>query len=80
MKPLIISLKVLLYSIIIILDADDMLLSNFALEQLYRIYLIGTQITIGNYVRKDKGMLPFQPNFHKPRDERCREERQLQIF
>jgi hypothetical protein len=56
------------YSIIVIVDMDDMLLRNFVLEQIYRVYLSGYQVTIGNYLRKDKGMLPFQPDFDNPRN------------
>ena len=55
-------------SVIIILDADDMLLSNDVILNLHRHYLKGADMTVGSVLRKDKGILPFVPYFEKPRN------------
>ncbi|MHA1448416.1 MAG: glycosyltransferase [Candidatus Hodarchaeales archaeon] len=58
------------FSIILILDADDMLLSKNVLNALDRIYLTGTNATVGTMLRSDKGIITFIPNFVNPRNER----------
>ena len=58
------------YSVIIILDLDDMLLNNFVLNKLEELYLVGNEITVGTTLRKQKGIYPFIPNFKNPRNER----------
>ena len=55
------------YSIIITLDADDSLISNYIIDSLYEKYIQGIQLTIGNSLRKQKGILPFEPKFDQPR-------------
>jgi len=58
------------FSIIIILDADDMLLSKNVLDKINDLYLLGTDVTIGGMLRKDKGINNFIPNFNNPRNKR----------
>lgn len=56
------------YSVIIILDADDMLLSKDVLLNLHRNYLKGADMTVGSMLRLDKGVMPFIPDFKDPRN------------
>ncbi len=56
------------YSIIVTLDADDFLISNFVVSHLIEQYNTGIQVTIGSTLRKQKGILPFVPNFSRPRN------------
>ncbi|MCQ1537134.1 glycosyltransferase [Methanosarcina sp. KYL-1] len=58
------------YSIIIILDADDMLLSNDVLLNLNRHYLKGADMTVGSMLRINKGIIPYVPDFKNPRNKR----------
>lgn len=58
------------YSIIIILDADDMLLNNFVLDKLNDLYLTGVELSVGTTLRKEKGIYPFIPNFKSPRNKK----------
>ncbi len=56
------------FSVIVILDGDDMLLSNDTTRNLRRFYSQGTDMTVGTFFRLDKGILPYVPNFHNPRN------------
>ena len=58
------------YSVIIIMDMDDMLLTNDILKALRDEYLIGADMVIGTALKTRKGILPFEPNFKEPRNER----------
>ncbi|MCY3414707.1 MAG: glycosyltransferase [Candidatus Heimdallarchaeota archaeon] len=58
------------YSVIIILDMDDFLLTNDFLEILYLKYLEGVEVTIGNTLRYEKGIYQLEPNLIKPRNKR----------
>ena len=55
-------------SVIIILDADDMLLSKDVLLNLHRNYLKGADMTVGSMLRVEKGIMPFVPDFKNPRN------------
>lgn len=58
------------YSIIVTLDSDDCLISNFVVSHLIELYDTGVQITVGSTLRKQKGILPFVPNLVNPRNMR----------
>ncbi len=58
------------YSVIVVLDADDMLLSNHLLLNLHQRYLKGVDMTVGSMLRAGKGLIPFIPDFENPRTKR----------
>lgn len=58
------------YSVILILDADDMLLSEHILFNLHKYYLRGADMTVGSMFRLGKGIMPFVPDFKNPRNRR----------
>lgn len=58
------------YSVIIILDADDMLLSEHVLSNLHERYLEGIDMIVGSIFRVGKGLMPFVPDFDNPRTSR----------
>lgn len=58
------------YSVIIILDADDMLIGGSVLNTVHRHYLSGADMTCGSTIRMDKGYYEYEPNFKHPRDKR----------
>ncbi|BAI61024.1 hypothetical protein MCP_0952 [Methanocella paludicola SANAE] len=58
------------YSVIIILDADDMLIGNSALNTIHRHYIAGADMTSGSTIRMDKGYYDYKPDFAHPRNHR----------
>ena len=58
------------YSAIVILDMDDMLLSNYTLHALDAEYLKGADMVIGEALKVGARILPFIPDFKNPRNER----------
>lgn len=58
------------HSVIVIMDMDDMLLSNDALEALRREYLFGADVVVGTALKTTSGILPFEPDFKDTRNER----------
>ena len=58
------------YSVIIIMDMDDMLLTNDVLTELRKEYLTGADMTAGTALKTSSGILPFVPDFKNPRNER----------
>ncbi len=58
------------YSVIIILDADDILLSNHITYNLRKFYAQGVDMTVGTFLRSDKGIIPYVPEFSAPRNKR----------
>jgi broad specificity phosphatase PhoE len=55
-------------SVIIILDADDMLLSKDVLYNLNLLYMNGADMTVGTALRFDKGIMSYVPDFRNPRN------------
>ncbi|MDR2943904.1 MAG: histidine phosphatase family protein [Methanosarcinales archaeon] len=58
------------YSVIVIMDMDDQLLTNDVLAVLHNEYLSGADMTAGTALKTSKGILPFIPDFKNPRNER----------
>lgn len=55
-------------SIIVILDADDMLLSKDVILNLHLQYMKGADMTTGTALRSDKGIMLYVPDFRNPRN------------
>jgi broad specificity phosphatase PhoE len=58
------------YSVIIILDADDMLIGSSVLNTIHRHYIAGDDMTCGSTIRMDKGYYCYEPDFAHPRNMR----------
>jgi broad specificity phosphatase PhoE len=58
------------FSIIIILDADDMIIGNSTLSLVHRHYIRGADATVGTPIRMDKGYYIYEPDFTHPRNPR----------
>ena len=58
------------YSVIVIMDMDDMLLTNDVLTALRKEYITGADMTAGTALKTTSGILPFVPDFKNPRNER----------
>jgi uncharacterized radical SAM superfamily Fe-S cluster-containing enzyme len=58
------------YSVIVIMDMDDMLLTNDVLSALRKEYLSGADMVVGTALKTTRGILPFVPDFRNPKNER----------
>ncbi len=56
------------FSVILILDADDMLIGNSTLSLIHRHYLRGADVTVGTPVKVGKGIYRYKPDFYQPRN------------
>lgn len=56
------------FSVILILDADDMMIGNSTLSLIHRHYLRGADVTVGTPVKVGKGMYRYKPDFYQPRN------------
>ena len=54
----------------VIVDMDDMLLSDRALSGIRELYLGGHDAVIGNALKSTRGILAFEPDFNNARDRR----------
>ncbi len=58
------------FSVIVILDADDMLIGNNTLSLVHKHYINGADVTVGTPIRMDKGYYFYEPDFSHPRNHR----------